>query len=103
MKYLLEELYFELCNYFRVFYAEYQRYSTLVCCTVPISSNDLLEIPSAALASLNDVTALPRSAALQAENSFCVIWLKMNGTVHQASHPDTDLHMRAVHYQMKKE
>ena len=42
-------------------------------CAIHISPNDLPEFPSAALASLNDAATSPRSAALQAENSFCVI------------------------------
>ena len=56
--------------------------SMLVYCTIHISPNDLPEFPSAVLASIDDATASPRSAALQSENSFCVVWLKMNGTVH---------------------
>ncbi|MCI9535933.1 MAG: DUF2752 domain-containing protein [Lachnospiraceae bacterium] len=47
-----------------------------------ISPNDLPEFPSAALLSVNDATASPPSAALQTENSFCVIWLKVNVSVH---------------------
>jgi len=42
----------------------------------------LSEFPSAALASINDATASPHSAALQPENSFYVIWLKVNDTLH---------------------
>ena len=40
---------------------------------------------SDALASIDDATTLtasPHSAALQTENSFCVIWLKVNDTLH---------------------
>ena len=51
-------------------------------CTVHISPDDLPEFPSVALASIDVATATPHSAALQTENLFCVIWLKMNGTVH---------------------
>ena len=47
--------------------------NTLVYCTIHISPNNLSEFPSATLSSLNDATASPRSAALQTENSFCVI------------------------------
>ena len=54
----------------------------LVYCTVHISQNDLPEFPSAALASIDDATASPHSAALQIENPFGVILLKMNGTAH---------------------
>ena len=49
---------------------------------VHISPNGLPEFPSAVLASLNDTTASPRSAALQAENPLWVIWLKVNMSVH---------------------
>ena len=47
-----------------------------------ISTNDLPGFPSASLVSLNDATASPRSAALQSENPFCVICLKVNVSVH---------------------
>ena len=46
--------------------------------------NNLSEFPSDALASIDDATTLtvsPHSAALQTENSFCVIWLKVNDTL----------------------
>ena len=32
--------------------------------------------------SIDDATASPHSSALQIENSFCVILLKVNDTVH---------------------
>lgn len=51
-----------------------------MCCLTHISYNDLPEFPSAALSSIDDATASPHSFALQAENSFCVIILKVNGT-----------------------
>ena len=54
----------------------------LVYCLDYISLNDLPEFPSAALSSVNDATASPPSSVLQAENSFCVIWLKVIKTVH---------------------
>ena len=54
----------------------------LVCWHIYISTNDLPGFPSAALASLNDATASPRSAALQSENPFCVICLKVNVSAH---------------------
>ena len=53
-----------------------------VCCLTHISYNDLPEFPSAALSSIDDAAASPHSSALQAENSFCVIILKVNETVH---------------------
>ncbi|EEA80597.1 hypothetical protein CLONEX_03527, partial [[Clostridium] nexile DSM 1787] len=40
------------------------------------------EFHSTALSSIDDATASPHSAALQTENSFCVIMLKVNETVH---------------------
>ena len=54
----------------------------LVYCIIHISHNDLPEFHSTALSSIDDATASPHSSALQAENSFCVIILKVNGTVH---------------------
>ena len=54
----------------------------LVYCIIHISHNDLPEFPSAALSSIDDATASPHSSALQIENSFCVILLKVNDTVH---------------------
>ena len=54
----------------------------LVYCITHISQNDLPEFPSAALSSIDDATASPHSSALQIENSFCVILLKVNDTVH---------------------
>ena len=54
----------------------------LVCCIIHISHNDLPEFHSTALSSIDDATASPHSAALQTENSFCVIMLKVNETVH---------------------
>ncbi|MCI8518268.1 MAG: hypothetical protein HFG75_15600 [Hungatella sp.] len=50
---------------------------------VSVSPNDFPEFPSAALLSVNDAAASPLSAALQTENSFCVIWLKGNVSAHQ--------------------
>jgi len=41
----------------------------------------LSEYLSGALASIDDATVPPYSAALQSENSFCVIWLKVNDTL----------------------
>ena len=49
---------------------------------VYISSNDLPEFPFAALSSIDVATATPHSSALQDENSFFVIWLKVNRPVH---------------------
>ena len=57
-------------------------YCILVCCIIHISHNDLPEFHSTALSSIDDATASPHSAALQTENSFCVIMLKVNETVH---------------------
>mgnify|MGYP003369178579 FL=1 len=57
-------------------------HSKLVYCITHISHNDLPEFPSAALSSIDDATASPHSSALQAENSFCAIMLKVNETVH---------------------
>ena len=54
----------------------------LVYCIIHISHNDLPEFPSAVLLSIDDATASPHSSALQIENSFCVILLKVNDTVH---------------------
>ena len=54
----------------------------LVYCIIHISHNDLPEFPSAVLSSIDDATASPHSSALQIENSFCVILLKVNDTVH---------------------
>lgn len=54
----------------------------VVYCITHISPNDLPEFPSAVLVSIDVATATPHSAALQSENSFCAIWLKMNDTVH---------------------
>ena len=54
----------------------------LVYCLAHISHNDLPEFSSAALSSIDDATASPHSSPLQAENSFCVIILKGNETVH---------------------
>ncbi len=54
----------------------------LVYCIIHISHNDLPEFPSAVLSSIGDATASPHSSALQIENSFCVILLKVNDTVH---------------------
>ena len=45
-------------------------------------TNDLPEFPSAALSSIDVATATPHSSALQNENSFYVIMLKMNVPVH---------------------
>ncbi|EEA81593.1 hypothetical protein CLONEX_02518 [[Clostridium] nexile DSM 1787] len=53
-----------------------------MCCIIHISHNDLPEFHSTALSSIDDATASPHSAALQTENSFCVIMLKVNETVH---------------------
>ena len=47
-------------------------------CIIHISHNDLPEFHSTALSSIDDATASPHSAALQTENSFCVIMLKVN-------------------------
>ena len=47
-----------------------------------ILANDLPEFPSAALSSIDVATATPHSSALQNENSFYVIMLKMNVPVH---------------------
>ncbi len=49
---------------------------------IHISPNDLPEFPSAALSSIDVATALPHSSALQAENPFYVILLKVNETAH---------------------
>ena len=54
----------------------------LVYCITHISHYDLPEFPSAVLSSIDDATASPHSSALQIENSFCVILLKVNDTVH---------------------
>ena len=43
---------------------------------------DLSDFSSAALSSIAVATATPHSSALQIENSFCVILLKVNDTVH---------------------
>ena len=53
-----------------------------VYCLIHISPNDLPEFPSAALSSIDVATATPHYSALQAENPFCVILLKVNETVH---------------------
>ena len=47
-----------------------------------ITPNDLPEFPSAALSSVTDATASPPSSALQTENSFYVICLKVNVLSH---------------------
>ena len=60
----------------------YLRNDVLVYCIIHISQNDLPEFPSAVLSSIDDATASPHSSALQIENSFCVILLKVNDTVH---------------------
>ena len=57
--------------------------STSVYCIIHISHNDLPEFSSAALLSIDDATASPHSSALQSKNSFCVILLKVDGTVHR--------------------
>ena len=54
----------------------------LVYCLIHISHTDLPEFPSAALSSVSVATATPPSFALQTENSFCVIMLKVNETAH---------------------
>ena len=54
----------------------------LVYCITDISPNNLYKFSSAALSSIDDATASPHSSALQIENSFCVILLKVNDTVH---------------------
>ena len=54
----------------------------LVYCLTHISYNDLPEFSSAALSSIDDATASPHSSALQNKNSFSVIMLKVNETVH---------------------
>ncbi len=56
-------------------------------CTIDISHNCLPKFPSAKdfsplVASVNDATASPPSSALQTENLFCAIMLKVNGTAH---------------------
>lgn len=53
------------------------------------------EFSSAMLASPNDVTESPRSAVLQAENSFCVICLKVNETLRNFTdcRPDGPSHI----------
>ena len=56
--------------------------STIVYCIIHISHNDLPEFPSATLSSIDDATASPHSSALQNENSFYVILLKVDGIVH---------------------
>ena len=50
--------------------------STIVYCIIHISHNDLPEL------SIDDATASPHSSALQNENSFYVILLKVDGIVH---------------------
>ena len=52
--------------------------STIVYCIIHISHNDLPEFPSATLSSIDDATASPHSSALQNENSFYVILLKVD-------------------------
>ena len=56
--------------------------AVLVHCPVHISPNNLTEFLFAALSLVNDATASPPASALQSPNSFCVILLKMNGSVH---------------------
>ena len=56
--------------------------STIVYCIIHISHNDLPEFPSATLSPIDDATASPHSSALQNENSFYVILLKVDGIVH---------------------
>ena len=48
-----------------------------------ISHNDLPEFRPDALPSIDDAAASPRFAALQAENSFCTILLKVNEAVYR--------------------
>ncbi len=54
----------------------------LACCTIDISHNCLPKFPSAALSPVSDAAAPPPSSALQTENLFCAIMLKVNGTAH---------------------
>ena len=57
-------------------------YDFLIIDATAPSTNDLPEFPSAALSSIDVATATPHSSALQNENSFYVIMLKMNVPVH---------------------
>ncbi len=66
----------------QVINAQFLNCLLLVCCTIDISHNCLPKFPSAALSSVNDAAASPPSFALQTENLFCVIMLKMNVSAH---------------------
>ena len=52
-------------------------------CKDYIQAPPCLNFYQTALSAVNDATASPPSAALQTENSFCVIWLKVNVSAHQ--------------------
>ena len=63
-------------------WSSYLRNVVLVYCLIDISQNSLPEFPTASLSSIDVATATPHSSALQFENSFGAILLKVNETVH---------------------